>query len=101
MDLLGEVFLRSNKVAHHQGVLVVQDEDERQTPPSVIPVHDSSLPTERPRDEKTREAIRLVATTYPRIGRTAIYSEVRRQIPDLRLREVNWVLIVENLPNPR
>lgn len=80
---------------------MVQDEAERHTPPSVIPVDDQRLPTEKPRDDKTRHAIRDVATAYPGLGRTAIYAEVRREIPDLRLREVNWVLITYGLPNPR
>jgi hypothetical protein len=31
---------------------------------------------------------------------TAILAEVRREIPDLRQREVNWVTIKFDLPNP-
>jgi hypothetical protein len=101
MDLPRTVLLRSNKVAHHQGALVVQDEDERPTPPSVISVGEHRLPTVEPRDEKTRQAIHRVATTYPRLGRYAVYAEVRREVPDLLLREVNWVLNTYGLPNPR
>ncbi|WP_262285509.1 hypothetical protein [Micromonospora sp. MA102] len=79
---------------------MVQDEDERHTPPSVIDTDDHRLPTEEPRDEKTKHAIRAVAVTYPNLGRTAIFAEVRRKIPDLRQREVNWVIIKFDLPNP-
>lgn len=79
---------------------MVQDEDERHTPPSTIDTEDHRLPTEEPRDEKTKQAIRAVAVAYPHLGRTAIFAEVRREIPDLRQREVNWVIIKFNLPNP-
>lgn len=79
---------------------MVQDEDERHTPPSTIDTEDHRLPTEEPRDEKTKQAIRAVAVAYPNLGRTAIFAEVRREIPDLRQREVNWVIIKFNLPNP-
>ncbi|WP_430785593.1 hypothetical protein [Actinoplanes sp. G11-F43] len=79
---------------------MVQDDDERHIRPSEPRSDDARLPTREP-SEKAKEFILRFAQTYSGLGRNAILAEARRQIGNVTMPEVNWVLRKYNLPNQR